>query len=213
MSHGYILKISSSQILKNWKETVILILVIYLFIYKPRYLKIPHQHIINIKIISDTFYVIFFFFSYQVFKIWRVFHICSAPWSGLVTLPGLRSHMWLVATILDDPGLKDPKGTTGMTPLNTSIWHFTEVQAWPGCCLLSPIWVQSLFVRMLDSPYSLSSPGVGFCQELFPSLWVASIFHLSCLSWNATFSERSCRWHYPRSRPEISIITPYLLPS
>lgn len=68
MSHGYILKISSSQILKNWKETVILILVIYLFIYKPRYLKIPHQHIINIKIISDTFYVIFFFFRIRSLK-------------------------------------------------------------------------------------------------------------------------------------------------
>lgn len=106
--------------------------------------------------------------------------------------------MWLVATTLDDTGLKDPKGTTGITPLTTSIWHLIEAQAGPGYCLLSPIWFQSLFVRMLDTPYSLSSLGVGFCQELFPSLWAASIFHLLCLSLNATFSERSCRWHYPR---------------
>lgn len=95
-------------ILKKWKETDELILVIHFIL--PSISKISFQHVINIKIINEIFYILFFMLSVQNPMCVLHWHHISVHTRHIV----FSSLMWLVVTILESSGFQ----FTG--------WHLTR---------------------------------------------------------------------------------------
>ena len=76
--------------------------------YSVQYIKIlSFQHVINIQIVNEIFY---FWFLYEPFGIWCVFHTYSLCPCGLATFQMLHSHVWLLATTLSYSVVSGLKG-------------------------------------------------------------------------------------------------------
>lgn len=75
------------------------------------------QHVFDAK-------QIYFFFFYKISRIWYIFYNYSKSQFGLATFPVLKSHMSLVATILNSLGLQDAISTSKY--LSKSIYTMTK---------------------------------------------------------------------------------------